>query len=118
LRRLSHSLSAVLLLIGLSMALVVPAIVVPAFGKIFVDDILVRHVEGWFKPLLIGMAITAMARALITAFQQSLLLRIQTKLTVAMVSQLIWHVLTLPMEFFTQRHSGDLADRMAASEHI
>jgi NHLM bacteriocin system ABC transporter peptidase/ATP-binding protein len=53
-----------------------------------------------------------------TAFQQSLLLRIQTKLTVTMVSQLIWHVLTLPMEFFTQRHSGDLANRIAASEQI
>jgi ABC-type bacteriocin/lantibiotic exporter with double-glycine peptidase domain len=35
-----------------------------------------------------------------------------------MVSQLLWHVLTLPMEFFTQRHSGDLANRIAASEQI
>jgi len=118
LRRLSNSLSAVLLLVALSMALVVPTILVPTFAKIFVDDVLIKHVEGWFTPLLIGMAITAAARALITAFQQSLLLRLQTKLTVTMVSQLIWHVLTLPMEFFTQRHSGDLANRIAASEQI
>lgn len=95
-----------------------PTILVPAFTKIFVDDVLIKHVEGWFTPLLIGMAITAVVRALMTAFQQSLLLRLQTKLTVTMVSQLIWHVLTLPMEFFTQRHSGDLANRIAASEQI
>jgi NHLM bacteriocin system ABC transporter peptidase/ATP-binding protein len=118
LRRLSNSLPAVLLLVALSVALVVPTILVPTFAKIFVDDVLIRHVEGWFTPLLIGMAITAVARALITAFQQSLLLRLQTKLTVTMVSQLIWHVLTLPMEFFTQRHSGDLANRIAAGEQI
>src|SRR6266567_6939932 len=118
LQRLSNSLSAVLLLVALSMALVVPTILVPTFAKIFVDDILIKHVEGWFTPLLIGMAITAAVRALMTAFQQSLLLRLQTKLTVTVVSQLIWHVLTLPMEFFTQRHSGDLANRIAASEQI
>jgi NHLM bacteriocin system ABC transporter peptidase/ATP-binding protein len=118
LRRLSNSFAAVLLLVALSMALVVPAILIPAFAKIFVDDVLIEHVEGWFTPLLIGMAITAVARALITAFQQSLLLRMQTKLTVTMVSRLLWHVLTLPMEFFTQRHSGDLASRIAASEQI
>jgi NHLM bacteriocin system ABC transporter peptidase/ATP-binding protein len=80
--------------------------------------VLIKRAEGWFTPLLIGMGITALARALMTAFQQSLLLRIQTKLTVTMVSRLIWHVLTLPMEFFTQRHSGDLANRVAASEQI
>ena len=117
-RRLSNSLWAVLLLVAVSMALVVPTILVPIFAKIFIDDVLIKHVEGWFKPLLIGIAITAVARALITAFQQSLLLRIQTKLTVAMVGQLMWHVLALPMEFFTQRHSGDLANRIAASEQI
>src|SRR6266702_57440 len=117
-RRLSNSLWAVLLLAALSMALVAPTILVPTFAKIFVDDVLIKHVEGWFTPLLIGMAITALARSLMTAFQQSLLLRIQTKLTVTMVSQLLWHVLTLPMEFFTQRHSGDLANRIAASEQI
>jgi NHLM bacteriocin system ABC transporter peptidase/ATP-binding protein len=118
LRRLSHSFWAVLLLVALSMALVLPAILIPTFAKIFVDDVLIKQIEGWFTPLLIGMAITAVARALITAFQQSLLLRIQTKLTVTTVSQMIWHVLTLPMEFFTQRHSGDLASRIAASEQI
>src|SRR5258708_7701192 len=118
LRRLSNSSGAVLLLVALSMALVVPTILVPTFAKIFVDDVLIKHVEGWFTPLLIGMAITAVVRALMTAFQQSLLLRLQTKLMVTVVSQLIWHVLTLPMEFFTQRHSGDLANRIAASEQI
>ena len=117
-RRLSNSLWAVLLLVALSMALVVPTILVPTFAKVFVDDVLIKHAEGWFTPLLIGMAIAAVARALMTAFQQSLLLRLQAKLTVTVVSQLIWHVLTLPMEFFTQRHSGDLANRIAASEQI
>lgn len=118
LRRLGHSMAAVALLVALSMALVVPTILIPAFAKIFVDDVLIKHTEGWFTPLLIGMAIAAIARALMTAFQQSLLLRLQTKLTVTMVSRFLWHVLTLPMEFFAQRHGGDIASRLAANEQI
>ena len=42
-------------------------------AKIFVDDILIENLPGWFTPLLIGMAVTAAGRALVTALQQSIL---------------------------------------------
>jgi NHLM bacteriocin system ABC transporter peptidase/ATP-binding protein len=117
-RELAHSKSAVALLLLASLALAVPGIVIPAFGKIFVDDILVRNLHDWFTPLLIGMAVTAVSRGLVTAFQQSLLLRLQTKLGVSMVGRFMWHLMALPIEFFTQRHSGDIASRVAANENI
>jgi NHLM bacteriocin system ABC transporter peptidase/ATP-binding protein len=118
LRELSGSKPAVALLLAISVALVVPGIAIPAFSKIFVDDILIQHADRWFIPLLIGMAVTAIARALVTACQQSLLLRLETKLTVTMISRFLWHVLALPMEFFTQRHAGDIANRIAINEQI
>src|SRR5262245_48590166 len=117
-RELSGSKPAVALLIAISVALVIPGIAIPAFSKIFVDDILIQHADRWFVPLLIGMAVTAIARALVTACQQSLLLRLETKLTVTMISRFLWHVLALPMEFFTQRHAGDIANRIAINEQI
>ena len=100
------------------MTLTVPIILLPAFTKIFIDDVLIQRNVNWFSPLLIGIGIAAVTRALMTAFQQSLLLRLQTKLTVTMVSRFLWHVLTLPMEFFTQRHAGDIASRVVANEQI
>jgi NHLM bacteriocin system ABC transporter peptidase/ATP-binding protein len=118
LRRLSHSLPAIMLLFAVSFALAIPIILIPALTKVFIDDILVQHNAGWFTPLLIGMAIAAVSRLLLEAFQQFLLLRIQTKLTVTMVSRFLWHVLTLPMEFFSQRHAGDIANRVSANEEI
>jgi NHLM bacteriocin system ABC transporter peptidase/ATP-binding protein len=118
LRRLRHSLPPVVLLVAVSLLLAFPIILIPAFTKIFIDDVLIKHDAGWITPLLIGMAIAAVSRVLLTAFQQFLLLRLQTKLTVAMVSRFLWHVLTLPMEFFTQRHAGDIANRVAANEDI
>ncbi|WP_430912666.1 NHLP family bacteriocin export ABC transporter peptidase/permease/ATPase subunit [Methylobacterium sp. sgz302541] len=118
LRGLSASKTAVALLAAVSFALVVPGIVIPAFSKIFVDDILIQGNTSWLVPMLIGMALAAAFRALVAAVQQSLLLRLQTKLAVVMVSRFLWHVLSLPIEFFTQRHVGDIANRVGTNEQI
>jgi ABC-type multidrug transport system fused ATPase/permease subunit len=64
------------------------------------------------------MALTAAFRAVLTIIRQSLLLRLQTKLAVVMTSRFLWRVMTLPLEFFTQRHAGDIASRIAANEQI
>ena len=104
---------------AVSLALVVPGIVIPAFSKIFVDDILIQNASGWLVPrCCIGMGVTAVARSLITALQQSLLLRLETKLAVIMSSRFLWRVLALPMEFFSQRHAGDIANRVATNEQV
>jgi NHLM bacteriocin system ABC transporter peptidase/ATP-binding protein len=97
---------------------VVPAIVAAGFSKIFIDNILIQHTNSWFIPLLIGMGLTALVRAVLTFVRQSLLLRLQTKLSVVMVSRFLWHVMALPVEFFTQRHAGDIATRVGANEQI
>lgn len=117
-RVMRRSRVAAALLLLVSAMLVVPGIIIPTFSKIFVDDILIRHAQGWLTPLLIGMAVAALARMLITAFQQSLLLRLQNKIAVTMISRFFWHVLSLPIEFFSQRHAGDIAGRVAANERV
>ena len=118
LRELRGSKKAVGLLVVLSFALIVPSIVAAGFSKIFVDEILIQHTTSWLVPLLIGMAVTAAFRAILTATRQSLLLRLQTKLAVVMISRFLWHIMALPVEFFTQRHTGDIASRVNANEQI
>ena len=118
LRELRNSKAAVALLILVSVALVVPNVVSAGFSKIFVDDILIRHTRSWLAPLLIGMALTAALRAALTIVRQSLLTRLQTKLAVVTTSRFLWRVLALPLEFFTQRHAGDIANRVAANELV
>ncbi len=117
-RELRGSPAAVTLLAFSSLALVVPGLLIPAFIKIFVDDILVQDNTGWVVPLLIGMAVTALFRAATVALQQSVLLRLQTKLTVIMTSRFLWRLMSLPMQFFYQRHAGDIASRVAMNEEI
>jgi NHLM bacteriocin system ABC transporter peptidase/ATP-binding protein len=118
LRELRNSKKAAALLVAVSLALIVPGIATAGFSRIFVDHILIQHTTDWVRPLLVGMAITALIRAALTALRQSLLLRLQTKLSVVMISRFLWHVMTLPLEFFAQRHAGDIASRISANEQI
>ena len=118
LRELRRSKSAVALLVIASTALVIPNIIAAGFSKIFVDDILIQRMDSWLAPLLIGMALTATCRAVLVVVRQSVLLRLQAKLAVVMTSRFLWRLMMLPFEFFTQRHAGDVASRVASNEQI
>ncbi|MGY3483067.1 NHLM bacteriocin system ABC transporter peptidase/ATP-binding protein [Bradyrhizobium sp. USDA 4011] len=118
LQELRHSRAAVALLVIVSIVLVVPNILAAGFSKIFVDDILIQHNNSWLMPLLIGMALTAVCRAVMVGVRQSVLLRLQAKLSVVMTSRFLWRVMALPLEFFTQRHAGDVASRVASNEQV
>ncbi len=118
LRELRNSQGSVALAIAVSLALIIPGIVIPGFSKVFVDEILIQKNDSWLVPLLIGMGVTALFRAAVTALQQSMLLRLQTKLAVVMVSRFLWHAFSLPMTFFAQRHAGDIATRIATNDQI
>jgi NHLM bacteriocin system ABC transporter peptidase/ATP-binding protein len=118
LRELRSSKSTVVLLMIASMALVIPNIIAAGFSKIFIDDILIRRMDGWLAPLLMGMALTATCRAVLVVVRQSVLLRLQAKLAIVTTSRFLWRVMVLPFEFFTQRHAGDVAGRVASNEQI
>jgi NHLM bacteriocin system ABC transporter peptidase/ATP-binding protein len=117
-RQLAGSRSGLALVVLISLTLVLPGIVVPVFAKLFVDEVLIGGSWGWLGPLLAGLALTAALRALILAFRQHHLLRLEIKLGLLMASRFIWHVLCLPIAFFTQRHAGDVTSRVAVNEEV
>jgi ABC-type bacteriocin/lantibiotic exporter with double-glycine peptidase domain len=64
------------------------------------------------------MVATALARALLMAWRQRVLARLETRMAVAGAARFVWHVLRLPMSFFTQRHPGDVAERIGAEDRV
>jgi NHLM bacteriocin system ABC transporter peptidase/ATP-binding protein len=116
--RLRGSTGCVALVLLMSLLLVAPGVVTPVFAKVFVDDVLIGGLKDWLRPLLIGMAATALLRAAMLWIQAHYLLRLETKLAIAMGSRFVWHLLRLPVVFFTQRHAGDLANRISANDDI
>ena len=98
--------------------LVIPGLVIPAFTRVFVDDILLGGMQDWLRPLLLGMAVAAIARAALTWLQQRSLLRLQTKLALSSSSRFFWHVLRLPMEFYYQRFPGEIGSRVQINDTV
>ncbi len=96
----------------------VPGLAVPTFSRVFVDDVLVRGMSDWTGPLLALMAGTALCLAALTALQQFYLLRLETRLALGTSTRFLWHVLHLPMHFFTQRFPGEIASRVGINDRV
>lgn len=117
-RRLVGSRIALSYAVITGLFLVIPGLVIPAFSRVFVDDILLGGLNDWLRPLLLGMAVTAIARACLTWLQQRSLLRLQTKLALSTSSRFFWHVLRLPMEFYYQRFPGEIGTRVQINDKV
>ncbi len=117
-KRLTGSKMALIFVIVAGLALVVPGLVTPVFSKIFIDQVLLRNHREWLGPLLVGMGVTAAMIGALTWIQQSYLLRLETKMALASSGRFLWHVLRLPVEFFTQRFAGDISNRVGANDRV
>jgi NHLM bacteriocin system ABC transporter peptidase/ATP-binding protein len=117
-KRLAGSERALAYVVLAGLALVVPGVIIPTFSRVFVDYYLVRGLKSWIAPLLFGMALTAAMRGGLTWLQSHYLLRLETKLAVSTSSRFFWHVLRLPVDFFTQRYGGEIGARVAINDRV
>jgi NHLM bacteriocin system ABC transporter peptidase/ATP-binding protein len=117
-RRLRGNWIGLLYVLLATLALVGPGIAVPAFARVFIDRVLIGGLHDWLRPLLIAMSLAAIAIAAITWLQQSALLKIEMRLSLSGSAQFFRHVLRLPMEFFAQRDSGDIGQRVDINDTV
>jgi NHLM bacteriocin system ABC transporter peptidase/ATP-binding protein len=117
-RRLAGSELALLYAVIAGLFLVIPGLVLPTLSRVFVDDVLIGGMRDWLGPLLIGMALTATARAVLTYLQQRTLLRLESKVALASSSRFFAHALRLPMEFYYQRFPGEIGARVQLNDRV
>jgi NHLM bacteriocin system ABC transporter peptidase/ATP-binding protein len=117
-RRMVGSGRALLFAVLAGLALVIPGLAAPTFNRVFVDDVLVKGMAEWLKPLLLVMAAGAALSASLTWIQQRHLLRFETKLAIDTSSRFFWHVIRLPVDFFNQRYAGEIANRVGINDKV
>lgn len=101
-----------------SLALVIPGVVIPAFGRIFVDFVLIEEFDHWLGPLLVAMAATAVLRAGLTELQAQHLQRAEARLATEGSQALLWRMLRLPVQFFSQRFAGEIGGRLDLNDEL
>lgn len=96
----------------------------PALSRVFMDRILVQNGmtspanPEWLYPLILGMAGLVGIQLIIQIINIVYMLKIRGKLAIVANSMFMWHVLRLPVDFFSQRNVGDIAERQSSNETI
>lgn len=116
--RFSGCWQALLFVVLAGLFLVIPGLVFPAYTRIFIDDILVKGMESWLKPLVLAMGLTAIAHVILTWTQRYFLLRLQLRLALSGSARFFLHVFRLPIVFFAQRFAGDIAVRVQLNDNV
>jgi ABC-type bacteriocin/lantibiotic exporter with double-glycine peptidase domain len=117
-RRLKGLEDGLIFAVIATLFLVVPGLAVPVFLRVFVDKILVKQLYGWIPPLLIGMGITMIVSSILTWMQQYYLLRTQTKMALKNSGVFMWHILRLPIQFFSQRYAAEITQRSQLNDML
>jgi NHLM bacteriocin system ABC transporter peptidase/ATP-binding protein len=116
-RRLVGSELALLFVMICGLFLVVPGLVIPTFSRVFVDEYL-GNGRDIIRPLMLGMAITAILNMALVGLQQYALLRLETKLALKTSARFFTHVLRLPVHYFAQRFAGEIGSRVAINDRV
>ena len=105
-----------LLLTGLGLLL--PGLALPAFTRIFIDDVLVSNVLGWNWNFILGLGIATAIGGCLSWLQQHVLKYVNGRLSIQFSKDFLWHLLKLPVAFYSQRFSGEIAYRVSLNNAI
>lgn len=117
-QRLSGAYSSLLFAFIAGFLLLVPGLMTGGFQNAFLDQILGNNMSQWMYPLLIIMVLTLFLQLMLGLFQQFALLKTNLFLAVSSSGRFLLHLLSLPIEFFTQRYPGEIANRVALNDRV
>ena len=93
-------------------------IITPGFSNVFADHLLSGTNPEWFMPFIYGISGLAVIQITVAWIQAVYSLKVNGKIAIIANSEYMWHVLRLPMEFFSQRMAGDIAGRRSQNAAI
>ena len=90
----------------------------PVLASFFLDRLLTGENRELLMPFLGILALLGLAQIAVSWIQAVYSLKISGKMTIVGSSSYMWKLLHMPMEFFSQRLSGDILQRMGTNASI
>ena len=94
------------------------SVINPVFSKLFIDRFLAGRSLEWLTPFFVFLIAFSVIQITLSAMQAIYALRIEGKLAIRANANYMWHVLRLPVGFFSQRHAEDIAIRKQINESL
>lgn len=117
-KRLKHAREMMLFTFVTGLLLAVASVSLPIFSQLFADVILPGRNPDWVSPFFITYAAVIAYQMVIQLLQGTYAVRLRHQLSIDAYSQFLWHVLRLPMRFYSQRYAGDIIMRLRSAETI
>ena len=105
-------------ILAASVLLQLLGLMLPAFTKVMVDQVLPSRIETIMPALGAGMLLFVASQATLSYLRSVLLIYLRGKLDSRLMQNFFEHLLMLPYSFFQQRTSGDLLMRLASNGQI
>ncbi|MYC29521.1 MAG: NHLP family bacteriocin export ABC transporter peptidase/permease/ATPase subunit [Chloroflexi bacterium] len=96
----------------------IPALALPLFLSLFVDQVLIGGDTSWAPAIIAGLAISGALVYLLTWLRQRCFRLLAVRLSVDHADRFIRRLFRLRMGFFVQRYSGELAARLQLVDGI
>jgi NHLM bacteriocin system ABC transporter peptidase/ATP-binding protein len=116
--KLAHEKGALAFILVASLLMIMPGLATPVFDQLFVDEILSGRHSNWLMDLMIAMGIAFLMNGILSFLREMIMIKWQTKLALSDSSGFLWHILRLPMAFFQQRFSGEIAMRVSFNQEV
>ncbi len=110
-KQLKGTGTAMLFTVMVSFISALIGVIHPVFSRIFMDRLLTGKNPAWITPFFLFLVTFAFIQIVLSGMRAIYSLKIQGKLAIKANAQYMWHVLRMPVEFFSQRMAGDLAAR-------
>jgi ABC-type bacteriocin/lantibiotic exporter with double-glycine peptidase domain len=102
-------------ILGVSLLIQLFALAGPLFTQILVDDILPARNAGTLALIGAGVVVLTLAHAVVSFARAVLLVNLQARLDVRLMTGFLERLLRLPFGFFQGRSSGDLLMRLSSN---
>ena len=116
--RLQGTKTAILFVVVTTILVSLIGIIKPAFQRVFLDRIITGENVDWVYPFMSALMLLMLTELVVGCVKSIYTYKIEGKLAVIANSKYMWHILRLPMEFFSQRMAGDIADRQRKNETV
>lgn len=117
-KKLSGTGSAFALVVITTVITSLIGIITPGFSNVFADRLLSGTNPEWFMPFIYGISALAAVQIIVAWIQAGYSLKVNGKIAIVANSRYMWHVLRLPMEFFSQRMAGDIVGRRSQNASV
>ena len=117
-RRLRNTQAALFFFFVTGVLAALVGLTAPLFSQIFMDDILSGKNPDWFKPFMISFGAVIAVQFLTDWLNGIYSRKFQGAMAIEANVNFFWHVLRLPLDFFSQRYIGDLIFRQRSNQDI